>query len=824
MFASPAVQQPGTNPNAPLSNGQQPYTGNYTTNPYMQQQAQLFNSGQQQQQPYNVNNNPYGQQIQQAFGPQQQANTGPMQQQQQGAPGYPQGQYGMQPQAPNLYTGQQIMSGGAPNGQMIQANQQMANQYTLQQQQANPALLQAITPNNGWGNSQPSAADGMYASTTPGSSVYASPAYQASNAQTGGWQPTPGVNYGTAGVNPNYNGGVQGNQGAASGNQGAGATGNPGGIGNIFGGPAGGNGATGNGQLFPGGQPAPANANFQNQMFPTGGFQGQTGNYSPVAVPPNYSPSSIGVQGLQAPSPYQVGQLQAPGAYQVGQLQAPGAYQVGQLGQVGQAQTPQFQQQNIDPIDQTSAWQAMVGAENRNVQEQAANLGAQLDTSGNRFSSAFGTSMSDYYSQTAATQNAALTQAQTQAMEQAQQLGVQAGEQTQSLGASAAQQQMSLQQQQALQGQSLQTQAGLAAQGYGVQEAMQGQQLGTQAGLQAQQIGAQYGLQGQQLQQQSGIAAQALGAQEGMQTQSLGTQAGLAAQQQGTQEALQGQQLATQSGEQAQQLSEQYGMGQLQMGGQEGIAQMQTTAQEQEQLSSQAFQGQLAQYQGGLTAAGQAAGMESGAAQQLLQNAMTGGLTQENASNTAANQLLGNQTNYAENYGNYLNTATGLQEQNTQLGAGLGQQQYNNQQSAINNSYQQWLYQQPQNNPLLSLLNGQSTAYPPVTYPGYTPNQLGGLMSGLGSLLGLIPGLSDARLKEDIQHIPHTDIERFTRLRPATWKWRGTNIQDSGFIAQEVEEVAPDLVVTYPFGIKALNYRGIMSHMLEKFAARAKEN
>lgn len=60
--------------------------------------------------------------------------------------------------------------------------------------------------------------------------------------------------------------------------------------------------------------------------------------------------------------------------------------------------------------DSTPAWQAMIDAQQRNIDRTAANLGEQFNVSGNRFSSVFGDAMTDYYSQTGLDQNALLAQ------------------------------------------------------------------------------------------------------------------------------------------------------------------------------------------------------------------------------------------------------------------------------------------------------------------------------------------------------------------------------------------------------------------------------
>lgn len=71
------------------------------------------------------------------------------------------------------------------------------------------------------------------------------------------------------------------------------------------------------------------------------------------------------------------------------------------------------------PTDVTPAWQAMVAAENKNTQENAANLREQFAFGGDLKSSPFGNAMTDFYNQNTLNQNAQLTAAQQQASEAA---------------------------------------------------------------------------------------------------------------------------------------------------------------------------------------------------------------------------------------------------------------------------------------------------------------------------------------------------------------------------------------------------------------------
>jgi hypothetical protein len=73
---------------------------------------------------------------------------------------------------------------------------------------------------------------------------------------------------------------------------------------------------------------------------------------------------------------------------------------------------------------------------------------------------------------------------------------------------------------------------------------------------------------------------------------------------------------------------------------------------------------------------------------------------------------------------------------------------------------------------------------------------------------------SDRRLKTDIHTMSGLDIIR--QLRGVHFKWRTDMKDDMGFIAQEVEEVLPELVHTNPkTGIKSVKYDALTSPLVE---------
>jgi len=76
--------------------------------------------------------------------------------------------------------------------------------------------------------------------------------------------------------------------------------------------------------------------------------------------------------------------------------------------------------------------------------------------------------------------------------------------------------------------------------------------------------------------------------------------------------------------------------------------------------------------------------------------------------------------------------------------------------------------------------------------------------------------LSDERKKKDIQTIMNA-VELLGQLRGVTFKWKENNITSIGLIAQEVEKVLPEVVVTLENGNKTVSYGNIVGLLVEGF-------
>jgi hypothetical protein len=100
-----------------------------------------------------------------------------------------------------------------------------------------------------------------------------------------------------------------------------------------------------------------------------------------------------------------------------------------------------------------------------------------------------------------------------------------------------------------------------------------------------------------------------------------------------------------------------------------------------------------------------------------------------------------------------------------------------------------------------------------------TPNTNagGGTVNVIGNLkyTGSI-GMSDARLKRDVA--PMTDmLSSVEKLRPVSYRWKADGQPGLGFIAQEVEKIFPQLVMTDERGYKGINYDKITAVLTAAF-------
>jgi hypothetical protein len=92
----------------------------------------------------------------------------------------------------------------------------------------------------------------------------------------------------------------------------------------------------------------------------------------------------------------------------------------------------------------------------------------------------------------------------------------------------------------------------------------------------------------------------------------------------------------------------------------------------------------------------------------------------------------------------------------------------------------------------------------------------GGFAAGrLYSIGGIVQG-SDLRFKTDVSSLVHM-VDKLVALRAVRFKWRNAREEDSyriGLIAQEVENIIPEVVETGPDGMKGINYAGLVAAII----------
>ena len=80
---------------------------------------------------------------------------------------------------------------------------------------------------------------------------------------------------------------------------------------------------------------------------------------------------------------------------------------------------------------------------------------------------------------------------------------------------------------------------------------------------------------------------------------------------------------------------------------------------------------------------------------------------------------------------------------------------------------------------------------------------------------GSVTANSDARLKDDIETIENDGLEKVLQLRGVSYIKKDSGRREVGVIAQEVEEVIPEVVRTNEDGIKSVSYGNMVSVLIE---------
>lgn len=88
---------------------------------------------------------------------------------------------------------------------------------------------------------------------------------------------------------------------------------------------------------------------------------------------------------------------------------------------------------------------------------------------------------------------------------------------------------------------------------------------------------------------------------------------------------------------------------------------------------------------------------------------------------------------------------------------------------------------------------------------------------------GSLTETSDRRLKKNIKPLSFSDADKVMRLEPVFYKLKKTNEENVGLIAQDVEKVFPDLVITDKTGMKSVNYSRLNVYLLKMVQEQQKQ-
>ncbi len=79
-------------------------------------------------------------------------------------------------------------------------------------------------------------------------------------------------------------------------------------------------------------------------------------------------------------------------------------------------------------------------------------------------------------------------------------------------------------------------------------------------------------------------------------------------------------------------------------------------------------------------------------------------------------------------------------------------------------------------------------------------------------IAGTVP--SDERLKENIVNVENA-LGIIMAINAYNFNWKGTDVEDTGLLAQEVEKVFPKAVKTLENGIKVIDYNKLIALIIQ---------
>lgn len=231
------------------------------------------------------------------------------------------------------------------------------------------------------------------------------------------------------------------------------------------------------------------------------------------------------------------------------------------------------------------------------------------------------------------------------------------------------------------------------------------------------------------------------------------------------------------------------------------------------QAINAAAQGQSANVENTMAARGLSTSPVAAAAQAAIQAQRVGNISSAavQAPITAnqlnlANLLAGTQMLTAVPKGYSTTGTTGTEQNQSQWGQNAGTQTQNQTGSQTSN--------------FANYGNTQQTGNFQQSQGGGTGSAIAG---GLSALLSLLALFSDKKLKKDIKPIDSA-LDKIVKLKPVTWKWKGSNYESAGVLAQDLKDKLPNLVhVDKPTNLLRVEYAGLIPYLIKSVQELAAE-
>ena len=86
----------------------------------------------------------------------------------------------------------------------------------------------------------------------------------------------------------------------------------------------------------------------------------------------------------------------------------------------------------------------------------------------------------------------------------------------------------------------------------------------------------------------------------------------------------------------------------------------------------------------------------------------------------------------------------------------------------------------------------------------------------------IFTSLSDRSVKDNIQVVPNA-LDTIKQLEGVSFNWKQNGNKSYGVIAQDIEQVLPDVVQTNDLGLKTVDYQALSAFLIESIKQLSSE-